>query len=238
MKIIKNEKLIKRNAKIGQYASLVGVVTIIGITIYLGQSIFNPETITGDTNWIMLVVLVVSMVISQVSMYFGTRWGRRPDEAIDKALKGLPGDFTLYHYSSPVPHLIVGSAGVWLLLPYHLRGNVTFQKNRWRVAGGGFAQSYLRLFGQESVGRPDLEIGSQAAALEKLFRKKFDEGQEIPPIHAALVFLDEQAEVNAEGSPLPAMQVKKLKDFLRKAAKETPFPPTELERVKAALPDE
>ena len=237
MKIIKNEKLIKRNAKIGQYSSLIGIVIILGTAIFFGQSILKPETVTDEKPVIMFGVLLLAMVISQVSMYFGNRFGRRPDEAIDKAIKGLPGDFTLYHYSSPVPHLIVGPAGVWLLLPYHLRGNVIYQKNRWRVAGGGFAQSYMRLFGQESVGRPDLEIGSQAAALEKFFKKNFDEGQEIPPIHAALVFLDEQIEVNAEGSPLPAMQVKKLKEFLRKTAKEQPFPPTELARVKAVLPD-
>lgn len=238
MKIIKNEKLIKRNAKIGQYASLVGVVTIIGVTIYLGQSIFNPEKITGDTNWIMFGVLVVSMIISQVSMYFGARWGRRPDDAIDKALKGLPGDFTLYHYASPVPHLLVGPAGVWLILPYFLRGNVTYRKNRWQVGGGGFAQSYLRVFGQESIGRPDLDVGSQKATLEKLLKKKFGEVEEIPPIYAALVFLDDNVNIQADDAPLPTLQIKKLKDFLRKAAKEKPFPSSDLARVKAALPDD
>ncbi len=235
MKIIKNEKLIKRNAKIGQYASLAGVVTIIGVTIFLAQSLFKPESVTGETTWIMLAVLLVSMIISQVSMYFGTRWGRRPDEAIDKALKGLPGDFTIYHYASSVPHLLVGPAGVWLILPYFLRGVVTYKKNRWRVGGGGFAQSYLRVFGQESIGRPDLEVGAQAAALEKFLKKKFEEGEEIPPIHAALVFLDEKVEIQAEDAPLPTKQVKKLKDFLRKAAKDYPFPSSELERVKEAL---
>ena len=154
---------------------------------------------------------------------------------IDKALKGLPGDFTLYHYSSPVPHLLVGQAGIWLLLPYFMRGVVTYKNNRWKVAGGGFAQAYLRLFGQESVGRPDLEVGGQASALEKFLRKKFEEGEEIPPISAALVFLDEKVEINADNAPLPTMQIKKLKDFIRKNAKERPLSPIELERVKAAL---
>lgn len=238
MKIIKNEKLIKRNAKIGQYASLVGVAAIIGVTIFLAQSLFKPETVTSDTTWIMLVVLLVSMIISQVSMYFGTRFGRRPDEAIDRALKGLPGDFTLYHYASPVPHLLIGPAGIWLILPYFLRGLVTYKKNRWRVGGGGFAQSYLRIFGQESIGRPDLEVGSQAAGLEKFLKKKFEEGEEVPPIYAVLAFLDDKAEINAEDAPLPTLPIKKLKDFIRKAAKEKPFPSDDLARVKAALTDD
>ena len=238
MKIIKNEKLIKRNAKIGQYTSLAGILLVASTLIFVWQFTKDPTFLTQANTFILWGILFLGIVLSQVSMYFGTRWGRRPDEAIDKALKGLPGDSTLYHYSSPVPHLIVGPAGVWLVLPYHMRGAVTYRKNRWHIGGGGFAQSYLRIFGQESIGRPDLEAGSQAAALEKFLKKKFDEGQEIPPIHAALVFLDERVEINAEDAPLPTMQIKKLKDFLRKAAKETPFPSAEVARIKAVLPDE
>ena len=237
MKIIKNEKLIKRNAKIGQYASLAGLLLVIGTMFFLFQFVTKPESATQTNTFILWGVLFLGIALSQISMYFGTRWGRRPDEALDKVLKGLPGDFTIYHYSSPVPHLLVGAAGIWLLLPYHLRGKVTYKNNRWRVAGGGFSQSYLRLFGQDTIGRPDIEIGSQANALEKFLKKKLDDGQEIPPISAALIFLDEQTEINTEDSPLPAMQIKKLKDFLRKAAKETPFPLTELARIKSALPD-
>ncbi len=169
-------------------------------------------------------------------MYFGTRWGRRPDQALDKALKGLPGDSTLYHYSTPVPHLLVGAPGIWILLPYHLRGTVTYRKNRWRVGGGGFAQGYLRIFGQETIGRPDIEFGSHAAALEKHLKKNFEEGQEIPSIQAVLVFLDDKVEILAENSPLPALQVSKLKDFLRKAGKESPLSPADIKRVKDTLP--
>ena len=238
MKIIKNEKLIKRNAKIGQFSSIFGLVIVIGTVFYSVQFMRTPETATQTNTFILWGVLLLGIIVSQVSMYFGNRWGRRPDEAMDKALKGLPGDFTLYHYATPAPHLLVGPAGVWILLPYHLRGAVSYRNNRWRISGGGFAQSYMRIFGQESIGRPDLEVGGEAASLEKFFKKNFEEGVEIPPIHAALVFLDEKIEINAEDSPLPAMQVKKLKEFIRKAAKEKPFGALMLERVKEVLPNE
>jgi hypothetical protein len=238
MKIIKNEKLIKRNAKIGQYSSLAGLLIIIGTMVFLFQFIRTPESATQMNTFILWGILFLGIALSQVSMYFGTRWGRRPDEALDKALKGLPGDSTLYHYSSPVPHLLVGAAGIWILLPYHLRGTVTYRKNRWRVGGGGFTQGYLRIFGQETIGRPDLEFSGQAAALEKHLKKNFEEGQEIPPIRGALVFLDNKVEIAADDPPLPAMQVAKLKDFLRKASKDSPLSPAELSRVKDALPAE
>lgn len=238
MKIIKNEKLIKRNAKIGQYANLAGLLVIVGTMVFLFQFMRTPESITQTNTFILWGVLFLGIVLTQVSMYFGSRWGRRPDHAIDKALKGLPGDSNLYHYSSPVPHLVVGSPGIWVLLPYQLRGKVTYRKNRWRAGGGGFIQGYLRIFGQETIGRPDIEFGSHVTAIEKHLKKNFEEGQEIPPIRGILVFLDDKTEIDAEGAPMPAVQAKKLKDFLRKAAKESPLPPADVQRVKDTLPAE
>lgn len=238
MKINKNEKLIKRNTKIGQYTNIAGLLLVFGTIFFLFQLIQNPESATQNNTFLIWGILFLGIALSQISMYFGSRFGRRPDEALDKALKGLPGDHSIYHYASPVPHLLVGASGIWLLLPYTIRGKVTYKKNRWRVAGGGFAQSYLRLFGQETIGRPDLEAEGQTATLEKFLKKKFEEGEKVPPISAILVFLGEQVEIDAEGSPLPAVQAKKLKEFLRKTIKEQPLPPTDLERVKAALTDE
>lgn len=235
MKIIKNEKLIKRNAKIGQYTNIVGLLLMFGTIFFLVQLIQNPESVTQNKTFLIWGILFLGIALSQVSMYFGSRFGRRPDEALDKALKGLPGDHTLYHYASPVPHLLVGLSGIWLLLPYFLRGKVTYKKNRWRVAGGGFAQSYLRIFGQETIGRPDLEAEGQAAALKKLFKKKFEDGEDIPPISAILVFLDEHVEIDAADAPIPAISAKKLKEFLRKVNKERSLSPDIVERVKEAL---
>ncbi len=232
MKIIKNEKLIKRNGAIGGYASIAGLIILAG-GMYVAYT--QPELATWS-----FIALAVGFILTQVSMYFGNRWGRRPrpDEQLDAALKGLPGDGILYHYSSSVPHLYVGAAGIWILLPFHQRGKVTFQKNRWRSSGGGFLQGYLRIFGQESIGRPDMEASHQASQLTKEIKKSLSEGEEVPPIFAALVFLDDNIEIEAEGSPYPAVQVKKLKELLRKAAKERPLVHTDLERVKAALPRE
>ncbi len=151
MKIIKNEKLIKRNAKIGQYTSL-GALAVLGIGMYI--SFTQPDLFV----W-ALGALLVGFTLTQVGMYFGNRWGRspRPDEKLDAGLKGLTKDYSMYHWTTPIAHLLVGPAGVWVLIPYHQRGQVTYRKNRWKMSGGGFLQNYMRLFGQEGIGRPDLE---------------------------------------------------------------------------------
>jgi hypothetical protein len=184
--------------------------------------------------------VLVSFIITQASLYLGSRFGRRPrpDEQLDAALKGIPGDYSIYHYITPIPHVLVGPAGVWILIPYHQKGKVIYEKNRWKNSGGGFLQGYMRIFGQEGLGRPDLEAESQVAALEKFFRKKMGEGETPPPMNIALVFLDPNVEIENEGAPVPALHIKKLKELIRKAAKDAPFGQSELERVKAALAKE
>ena len=230
MKIIKNEKLINRNAKIGQYTSM-GALIVLGVGMYI--SFTRPELFI----W-AVVALLLGFTLTQIGMYFGNRWGRspRPDEKLDSGLKGLHKDFCIYHWSTPVSHLLVGPAGVWVLIPYHQRGQVTYRKNRFRMSGGGFMQNYMRLFGQEGIGRPDLEAESEINSVRKALAKELDEG-EIPEINAALVFTTEGVEIEAEEAPLPALPLKKLKDFMRNKAKEKPITPQELEKVQAVLPE-
>ena len=104
------------------------------------------------------------------------------------------------------------------------------------MAGGGFLQNYMRLFGQEGIGRPDLEAEAEINAVQKMLAKELDENG-IPEINAALVFTNDSAEIEAEDAPLPALPLKKLKDFMREKAKEKPITPQELEKVLAVLPE-
>ena len=135
MKIVKNEKLIKRNAKIGQWTSL-SALAVLGIGMYI--SFQRPDLFVYS-----VAALLVGFTMTQIGMFFSNRWGRRPrpDEQLDTALKGIPGDTTIYHYLTPVSHLLIGPAGLWILQPYHQRGKVTYYKNRWRLTGGGFMQA-------------------------------------------------------------------------------------------------
>jgi len=230
VKIIKNEKMIKRNSKIGQYTSM-GALVVLGVGMYI--SFTRPELFVWAVG-----ALLLGFTLTQVGMYFGNRWGRspRPDERLDAGLKGLPGDFVIYHWTTSVAHLLVGPAGIWVLLPYHQRGHVTYRKNRWRMAGGGFLQNYMRLFGQEGLGRPDLEAEAEINSVRKAFAKEMEE-DEIPEIKAVLVFTTDGVEIEAEDAPMPALPLKKLKEFMRNKAKERPITSQELEKIQAALPE-
>ncbi len=231
MKIVKNEKLIKRNGRIGQWSSLLGLAVLAG-GMYI--SFQQPKLIAYS-----LVALPVGFILTQVSMYYGNRFGRspRPDEKLDAGLKGLTGDFVIYHYMTPVPHLLVGPAGVWILMPYHQRGQVVYRNNRWRLSGGGFLQGYLRIFGQESVGRPELEAEHQINVLKKYLSRNLDEA-ELPEIKVMPVFTSEDLELDVQGAPLPAMKLKQIKDFMRQKSKENRANTERGNKIKAILESE
>jgi len=228
MRIIKNEKLIKRNARIGQYTSFAALA-VLGVGMYISVQ-------RQDLFVYAVVSLILGFAMTQIGMYFSNRWGRspRPDEQLDAALKGLPGDTSLFHYTTPVPHLLVGPAGVWILQTYHQRGKVAYSRNRWRLSGGGFMQAYMSVFGQEGIGRPDIDISTEVNSLKKYLAKQLDE-QEIPEIQAALIFTNEAAEIDAADAPMPALKAKQLKDFIRQKAKERPIGTMQMQKVLSAL---
>jgi hypothetical protein len=231
MKIIKNDGLIKRNGRIGQYTSLAALA-VLGVGMYIS---FRRQ----DLFVYSVGALLLGFTMTQIGMYFSNRWGRspRPDEQLDGALKGLPGDTTLYHYMTPVSHLLVGSPGVWILKPYHQRGKLTYARGRWRLSGGGFVQGYMSIFGQESIGRPDIDSDAEVKALQRFLAKNL-ENADLPEIHTALVFTNDSVEISADGAPLPALKGRQLKDFLRQRVKERTIPSTELEKIRSALPQE
>ena len=230
MKIIKNEKLIKRNGQIGQWTSL-GALVVLGLGMYI--TFYRTELFMYS-----VFALLAGFIMTQIGMYMGNRYGRspRPDEKLDAGLKGLQNEFSIYHYMTTASHLLVGPAGIWVLLPYHQRGKVAFKKNRWRMGGGGFLQSYMRIFGQEGIGRPDLEMDGEISAVRKLLAKQMSEF-EIPEIMGIMVFTNDDVTIDAVDAPVPAMKLKEIKEFFRKKAKEKPIGQTQLAAVKAALPE-
>ena len=228
MKIIKNEKLIERNSKIGQWTSLAALV-VLGLGMYISFS--KPELFTYS-----VICLVIGFIMTQIGMYMGSRWGKspRPDEKLDAGLKGLHSEFNMYHYSSPVSHLLVGPSGVWVLLPYHQRGSISFEKNRWKMKGGGFLQGYMRIFGQENIGRPELDAENEVKTLQKFFAKKLD-GANIPEIKPILVFTTDEVELNAGESPVAALKLKQLKEFMRQGGKNRALNAEQISKITESL---
>jgi hypothetical protein len=229
MRIISNEKLIKRNKLIGQVTTIASLAILVAGLI----ASFTPKYLSWS-----FVALVGGFILSQVGIYFGNRWGRSPrsDEKITAALKGLGDQYSLYHYTSPVPHLLVGPAGLLILLPFYQGGTITYNadRKRWKQKGGN---TYLKLFGQESLGRPDLEASTYITDMQNWLSKNFP-GQTMPIPEAILIFTNPKADLQTDGAPIPTMMEDKVKDFIRRKAKTAATPAGALINIQAVLPKE
>ena len=186
MRIVINQDLIKQRARIGQIAGLAGLIILV-IGMVLSWS--RPEL-----SWIWLITFVLGFGLAQVGIYYGNRYVRqpRPDQILNSALKGLDKRHALYHYAGPVTHLLVGPGGIWALFSKYQRGRITYKRNRWKQSGRNAADSlwlgYMKLFAQESLGRPDLEVQMETSALQRFLEANLPEGMPMPPIQPVLVF--------------------------------------------------
>jgi hypothetical protein len=151
MKLVINEKLIKRNKTIGNVLSFAGIAILIGGLVVS----FNP---TPTKTIISFASLIVGFIVSQSSTFFVNRFSRDPrfDEVIAENLDKLKNDYTFYVYSSPIPMLLVGPQGLWIPVPVSASGEIYYDK-KWKQKGGSFL---LKMFGQENIGRPEIDVHS------------------------------------------------------------------------------
>ena len=227
MRIITNDRHIRRYARVGQFTSLGGLLLLVAGLII---SFVRPEQVS-----LSLAALLLGFALSQIGIFFGNRYARvpRPDQALNQALKGMDRYHTLYHYIAPTAHLLAGPTGMWILLPKPQRGKITYEKGKWRQRGG-FGLAYLRIFAQEGIGRPDLEIGAEIESVRKFLKKQIQDIA-FPEPQAALLFTNDKAEVAAENAPIPTLAVKQVKDYIRKNSKAARLSPEHLDALRDLL---
>ncbi len=228
MKIVINEKLIKRNRMIGNITSIVGIA-ILAAGLILN---FNP---TPTKTLISFGALIIGFLISQVSTYFVTRFGRKPryDEVIAENLGKMSDKYTFYVYNSPVSMLLVGPYALWVPTPVAASGEIYYDK-KWKQRGGGFL---MKLFGQENLGRPEVEIQSNEKDIRKFLSKHFDEG-ELPPIKSILISLHPKATIgDVDDAPVPLVQSDALRRTIRRYDRhaEEEIPQEKLDKINQLL---
>lgn len=223
MKRYAPERAIRRKGLAGKILSFAGLgVLFAGFFI----SLRLPELSN-----LILFTMVAGFFMSQTGVVLMNRWGRTPriDQVIDRGLKGLGGEYTIFHYLLGANHVLSGPPGVVVLLPYLTEGRIHYQDGHWwqtRKRWGRERRKKLKQF-QVDV---DLEIRS----LQKALRRFMDEDQ-LPPIRPVLVFLHPEATVDPGDSDLIAVHLKKLKSLVRKMPRQPGIPPQILDQIIANL---
>jgi len=227
MKIFGNEALYERNMRAAFIANIVGMLMLLAAVFVLFNS---PGQLLR-----YFAFLMGGIVLMQVGVYFG-RWGKRADLSFNRALKSLDNKHAIYHHQSPAQHLLVGPSGVWILLPKHVQGEISYDsKNQaWKVSGGNIASRLWRRMTQEKIGRPHFEAMIEAGALDRFLQKHWVSDE---PLHvqAAVVFLHEDVKVNTGEAPFPAVHIKKLKAALQKGEKKGNLTAKQVQQLQQIL---
>lgn len=222
-----NEKLINRNKKIGNITSIVGI-TILAAGLILN---FNP---TPTKTIISFGALIVGFIVAQISTYYVNKFGRSPrfDEIIADNLSKLNNDYTLYVYSSPVPILLTGPSGIWIPIALSASGEIYYD-GKWKQRGGSFL---LKLFGQEKLGKPELDVKANENQIAEFLSEHFEEDQ-MPPINSILVSLHPKATIgDVEGAPTMIVEANALRRSIRKVdRKTTEMPQEKLNKINALI---
>ena len=228
MYIYTNIKKLKKYQKISKYTTLAAFVVLIGGAV----AAFSQQYIS-----VSFIALLVGFILSQVSISFTTKWGREPtnDMIFNVKLKGLSDNYSIYHYMEPVDHLLIGTAGAFILMPYFQGGQIGYddKKGRWTQKK---ANVFMKLFGQESIGRPDIECESNISAVRDYFiARGIDFAEE--NIHPLLVFINPQTTILPDQNfKYDTIPLGKLKDTIRNYAKDTRLSPEYIDEITDKLP--
>ena len=97
---------------------------------------------------------------------------------------------------------------------------------------------YLKIFAQEGIGRPDLEIQAEVSSLEKFLKTRLEEEENIPAINAALVLTNEKVSLQISDDDEPpaiTLPLNKLKEHIRKFAKGKPISLDKALQIQSAI---
>ena len=230
MKISINKKLIKRNKLINQVI-LYGAIGLVALGILITLSNTNSKQIL-----IVYLVLVPAYVLLQINVFMADKWGRSPrlDEIITIILKGLDNNYSLYLYTTDIPYLLIGPAGIWIIKPYRQKGIITYnrEKKKYHQQGGGNFLS--KFFGQESISDIDRESAMSRMKLEKYFENQGV--NEYPKPLIVNIFYNPDVDVQVQNAPDPSIKAIKLKDMIRKFAKNSPPANQRVQSIIQKLP--
>jgi hypothetical protein len=121
MRIIRNERRIRRLGFVGQYAALAGMLVLLAGLIV---SFIKPEWLT-----LMFVCVALGLGLSIVGGFFADRYAGplARHTALTKALKGLDDSYALLHYVLPAAHVLVEPGGCTVFTVKPHGGQVTYE---------------------------------------------------------------------------------------------------------------
>jgi hypothetical protein len=208
MRVTTNNKLIKRRSRLGTYASFGGI----GVLAAGMFASFQQQYI-----WVSLVALIAGFILAQYGNYNLRRYGRspRPDQILEESMKGFDDRYHLYAWSLVTPFVLLTPQGLYSFTTRDQTGKISASGSQWKM---GFSLGRLLMaFSQEGMGNPTQEAEQTAKKLNDWIRTKLPEST--VTAQPVIVFLDPRAQLEISDPPVPVLDPKGIKKWMRGGGK-------------------
>ncbi len=211
MKVVTNERFIKKKARLGQWASLAGIgILVLGLIISFQQPALAQ---------ISFGCLIIGFILGNFGTYNIVRWVRppRPDQVLAKVLKGLSNKYQLYNYVLPAPHVLLAPNGLLVITTKNQDGEISYKEGKWRRK---FKWGYLlRAFrGEESLGDPHKDLETDLKAVRRFLQDNMPEAD--LPVEGIIVFTHPDAHLDLGDAEVSAVALHQLKTVVQDRGKE------------------
>jgi hypothetical protein len=235
MKIVVDEKKVKRQSLIGKLALYGSLGVLVGgllLTLFGQQlGLFSYENI-GLFYIVYTAVLIVGFGVSRVGMYYGNRYlsPGRPSQVLRECLKGMERKYTLMMFSLPADYVLIEPGAVTVFIIKTQSGRVGFKQGKWKRRENFISMWFGR---DEPLGDPTAEANE---ALRRIAKLLADQAPDLKvPLRAVIIFTNPKIVLDLDPSPLSVVKAEDLKDFLRGPGKLKELPNSVMRQVRSAL---
>lgn len=255
MKIYRNLPEIQRKEKLGRRFSLTGLaILFLGMmSSFIPNWYPTPESATTELArtlqlywpYFSFFALPAGFICASIGSYYINRFARRrwpgrkqierPDEVLERTLKGLDDKYALFLWSLPqATQVLVGPCGILTFVTRSDKGRLTVQGDKWREPFN--IGRIFTVFAREGVGNPRQEIEEQAAKLQQLLGQHESELEITDtPIDGAVVFLNEAIELDLQNPSAAALRSDQVKTFVREKARQVKLQTSKLRALTKYL---
>ncbi len=250
MKLYRNLKGIERKETLGRRLSLAGLgILFLGLLASFIPTWFPLEKPAGNPAalflqhywaWISFAALPLGFVLASIGSYYINRFARRrwpgskavarPDEVLERNMKGFDDKYAYFAWSLPASYVVVGPCGVLVFAVRSDRGRVMVRGDKWREPFS--IGRIFTIFAREGVGNPSMELQDQARKIREIIGETQNNDTIVTdgetangklanvPIEGAAVFLNPEMEIDVENPSIPALRADQVKEFIRRKAKD------------------
>jgi hypothetical protein len=239
MRVYRDEPSIRSKERMGRRLSLAGLgVLFVGMLASFTPNVWPPDaTVVNPVaewlqfNWayISFAALPLGFICASVGSYFINRFARRrwpggrtiarPDELLERNMRGFDDKYTYFAWALPANYVVTGPFGLLLFAVRRDKSKVTVNGDRFREPFG--IGRIFTIFAREGLGNPVGELNDHERKMREMLAQANGTGDlEDVPIHKAVVFLNPEAEVNADGPVVPVLRGEQVKEHLRRVTRE------------------